>query len=71
MLSSRNTSAPVDRFHHALLDIAAEVEAAEAQLTASHRTAHDRWKQSCASPCLPRPLPLQSRPGRGARGEGR
>lgn len=30
-----------------------------------------RGKQSFPTPCLPRPLPLQSRPGRGARGEDR
>ncbi|GMV70164.1 MAG: hypothetical protein AMXMBFR77_00030 [Phycisphaerales bacterium] len=54
-----------DRLTQTLLDIAAEVEATEHH--PGHRGAH--FKQLSATPCLPRPLPLKSRPGRGFRGE--
>ena len=66
-----------DRLPQTLLDIAAEVEADEMSgvrlihsVGAVSRPSPCPRKHLLRTPCLPRPLALKSRPGRGARGEG-
>lgn len=53
-----------------LLDVAAAVTSKVSRIREAARPFPCPRKHLLRTPCLPRPLPLKSRPGRGARGEG-